>query len=60
MNDVIHLIGTRKPGVTELEIKLAEELLDAVFPEQYKNLFKLSNNAEIDEWTLFPIKAPKI
>ena len=59
MNDVIDLIDTRKPGVTDLDIKLAEEQLGVVFPEQYKELFKLSNNAQIGEWTLFPIKDPK-
>ena len=59
MNDVINLVGTRKPGVTDLDIKSAEEQLGVVFPEQYKELFKLSNNAEIDEWTLFPIKESK-
>ena len=59
MNDVIDLIDTRKPGVTDLDIKLAEEQLGVVFPEQYKELFKLSNNAQIGGWTLFPIKDPK-
>ncbi|MEK4069925.1 SMI1/KNR4 family protein [Peribacillus sp. FSL R5-0717] len=59
MNDVIDLIDTRKPGVTDLDIKSAEEKLGVVFPEQYKELFKLSNNAQIDEWTLFPIKDSK-
>jgi cell wall assembly regulator SMI1 len=41
MNDVIDLIDTRKPGVTNLDIKLAEEQLGVVFPEQYKELFKM-------------------
>ncbi|MBT2603232.1 SMI1/KNR4 family protein [Bacillus sp. ISL-53] len=59
MNDVIDLIDTRKPGVTDLDIKLAEEQLGVIFPKQYKELFKLSNNAQIDEWTLFPIKESK-
>lgn len=59
MNDVINLIDTRKPGVTDLDIKSAEEQLGVVFPKQYKELFKLSNNAQIDEWTLFPIKDSK-
>ncbi|SIS14463.1 SMI1-KNR4 cell-wall [Peribacillus simplex] len=59
MNDVIDLIDTRKPGVTDLDIKSAEEQLGVVFPKQYKELFKLSNNAQIDEWTLFPIKDSK-
>ncbi|MDM5223622.1 SMI1/KNR4 family protein [Peribacillus sp. NJ11] len=59
MNDVIDLIDTRKPGVTDLDIKSAEEQLGVVFPKQYKELFKLSNNAQIDEWTLSPIKDSK-
>jgi hypothetical protein len=59
MNDVIDLIDTRKPGVTDLDIKSAEEQLGVIFPKQYKELFKLSNNAQIDEWTLFPIKESK-
>lgn len=59
MNDIIDLIDTRKPGVTELDIRSAEEELGVVFPKQYKELFKLSNNAQIGEWTLFPIKDPK-
>ncbi|TDL76099.1 SMI1/KNR4 family protein [Peribacillus frigoritolerans] len=59
MNDVIDLIDSRKPGVTELDISIAEEAMDVAFPNQYKELFKLSNNAQIGEWTLFPIKDPK-
>ncbi|WHY99352.1 SMI1/KNR4 family protein [Peribacillus simplex] len=59
MNSVIDLINTRKPGVTDLDIKSAEEQLGVVFPKQYKELFKLSNNAQINEWTLFPIKDSK-
>lgn len=56
MKDVRDLIHTRKLGVDEFNIKEAEEKLGAVFPEQYKELFKLVNNAEIGEWTLYPIK----
>jgi cell wall assembly regulator SMI1 len=56
MQKVRHLIQTRKPGVDELDIKLAEEKLGVIFPEQYKELFKLVNNAEIGEWILYPIK----
>lgn len=59
MKDVIELIHTRKIGVDESEIKATEDKLEAVFPEQYKELFKLSNNAEIGEWTLYPIKDQK-
>jgi len=59
MQNVRDLIQTKKPGVDELDIKLAEEKLSAIFPEQYKELFKLVNNAEIGEWILFPIKSQK-
>jgi len=59
MNDVINLIETSKPGVTDINIKSAEEQLGVAFPNQYKDLFKLTNNAQIGEWTLFPIKDPK-
>ncbi|MGG1679712.1 SMI1/KNR4 family protein [Neobacillus sp. NRS-1170] len=55
MQNVRNLIETKKPGVDELDIKLAEEKLGVIFPEQYKELFKLVNNAEIGEWILYPI-----
>jgi cell wall assembly regulator SMI1 len=56
MKDVRDLIHTRKLGVDESDIKTAEDKLGAVFPDQYKELFKLVNNAEIGEWILYPIK----
>ncbi|MBE4906946.1 SMI1/KNR4 family protein [Bacillus luteolus] len=56
MKDVRELIHTRKLGVDESDIKAAENKLGAVFPDQYKELFKLVNNAEIGEWILYPIK----
>jgi cell wall assembly regulator SMI1 len=59
MQNVRYLIETKKPGVDESDIKLAEEKLRAIFPEQYKELLKLVNNPEIGEWVLFPIKTPK-
>lgn len=59
MHDIVELLDTKKPGVTDLDIKSAEERLEVLFPEQYKDLFKLSNQAQIDEWTLFPIKDPR-
>ena len=59
MTDVIDLIETSKPGVTDIHIKSTEEQLGVFFPKQYKDLFKLTNNAQIGEWTLFPIKAPQ-
>lgn len=59
MKDVIELLESKKPGVTSLDIKTAEEQLGVAFPEQYKELFQLSNNAQVGEWTLFPVKDPK-
>jgi cell wall assembly regulator SMI1 len=59
MNDVRDLIDTRKLGVDESGIKATEDKLSAVFPEQYRELFKLVNNAEIGEWILYPIKDHK-
>jgi cell wall assembly regulator SMI1 len=56
MQNVRKLIETKKSGVDESDIKLAEEKLGLIFPEQYKELFKLVNNAEIGEWILYPIK----
>ncbi|MBM7602693.1 cell wall assembly regulator SMI1 [Metabacillus crassostreae] len=56
MKDVRKLIHTRKLGVEESDINSTEEKLGAVFPEQYKELFKLVNHAEIGEWILYPIK----
>lgn len=56
MKDVRELIHTRKLAVDESDIKAAEDKLGAVFPDQYKELFKLVNNAEIGEWILYPIK----
>lgn len=56
MKDVRELIHTRKLGVAESDIKAAEDKLGAVFPDEYKELFKLVNNAEIGEWILYPIK----
>ena len=59
MHDIVELLDTKKPGVTDLDIKSAEEQLEVLFPEQYKDLFKLSNQAQIDEWILFSIKDPR-
>jgi hypothetical protein len=56
MQKVRKLIETNKLGVDESDIKLAEEKLGLIFPEQYKELFMLVNNAEIGEWILYPIK----
>ncbi|WHY00309.1 SMI1/KNR4 family protein [Neobacillus sp. DY30] len=59
MQNVRYLIETKKPGVDESDIKLTEEKLGAIFPEHYRELFKLVNNPEIGEWILFPIKTKK-
>ncbi|MCT8140309.1 SMI1/KNR4 family protein [Anaerobacillus sp. CMMVII] len=56
MKDIRDLISIRKIGVDEVGIKEAEDKLGAVFPEEFKELFKLVNNAEIGEWILYPIK----
>jgi cell wall assembly regulator SMI1 len=47
MQNVRNLIETKKSGVGESDIKLAEEKLGLIFPEQYKELFKLVNNARL-------------
>lgn len=58
MKDVLEWVDSRKPGVTETEINRAEEQLGIRLPAEYKELFTLTNNAQVDEWTLFPIKDP--
>lgn len=49
-------ILTRKPGVSLSDITYTETKLQALFPVQYKELVQLVNQAEIDEWILYPIK----
>ena len=39
-----------------MQIKETEEKLGAAFPNQYRDLIKLVNNAEIGKWILYPIK----
>ncbi|GAB6448743.1 hypothetical protein bcgnr5390_51770 [Bacillus luti] len=56
MENIRDLIPTKKPGVNLLDINLTEQKLGVIFPEQYRGLIQLVNNAEIGEWTLFPIK----
>ncbi|WP_082341287.1 SMI1/KNR4 family protein [Sporosarcina globispora] len=58
-DDVICLIERSNAGATDLHIRSTEEQLSVVFPKQYQALFKLTNNAQLGEWTLFPIKNPK-
>lgn len=59
MQKIRHLIQSNKSGVSESDIKFAEEKLEVIFPDQYKELCMLVNNAEIGEWILFPIKDQK-
>ena len=56
MKEVREYIETKKQGVLELQIKETEEKLGAAFQNQYRDLIKLVNNAEIGEWVLYPIK----
>lgn len=56
MKEVREYIETKKQGVLELQIKETEEKLGAAFPNQYRDLIKLVNNAEIGVWMLYPIK----
>jgi cell wall assembly regulator SMI1 len=41
MQNVKDLIQIKKPGVDELDIKLAEEKLGAIFPNSTKNFLSL-------------------
>lgn len=59
MEQVRKLIFTRKSGVEENDIINTEKLLGAKFPNKYRELVKLVNHAEIDEWILYPIKDNK-
>lgn len=56
MNDVRQLIATQKSGVVESDIQATEAKLGAVFPAQYRELFKLVNQAQVGYWTLYPIQ----
>ncbi|HFK1720077.1 1,3-beta-glucan synthase regulator [Bacillus thuringiensis] len=56
MKEVREYIEIKKQGVLELQIKETEEKLGAAFSNQYRDLIKLVNNAEIGEWVLYPIK----
>lgn len=56
MKNLVGLLPTRKTGVDEIHIKAAEEKLGALFPDEYKELFKFINNPEIGDWILYPIK----
>ncbi|WIV20361.1 SMI1/KNR4 family protein [Paenibacillus polygoni] len=56
MHELRERIPTRKPGVSLSDIAYTETKLQALFPAQYKELVQLVNQAEIDEWILYPIK----
>lgn len=58
MKDILELLESSKRGVSDINLKSTEEQLGAALPKQYKELCKLTNNAQIGEWTLFPIKDP--
>lgn len=59
MHEIIKLLDTNKKGVEESAIRDTEQKLNIRFPNQYVQLFKLSNGPEVGEWILFPIKDPK-
>ncbi|MBP2001384.1 hypothetical protein J2Z69_002427 [Paenibacillus shirakamiensis] len=59
MEQARELIITRKPGLEENDIIIAETLLKVQFPDKYRELVKLVNQAEIDEWIFYPIKDSK-
>ncbi|MCF2946460.1 SMI1/KNR4 family protein [Paenibacillus tarimensis] len=56
MEQVRNLILTRKPGVKDEDINITEEMLGIRFPNKYKQLVNVVNQAEVGEWILFPIK----
>ncbi|QQZ10448.1 SMI1/KNR4 family protein [Heyndrickxia vini] len=56
MQNIRKLISSRKPGVSEDCILRTEEKLGAKFPIRYRELVKLINNAEVDNWIFYPIK----
>ncbi|WP_341201446.1 SMI1/KNR4 family protein [Planomicrobium okeanokoites] len=59
MQEIIKLLETNKKGVEESAIRETEQKLNIRFPDQYVQLFKLTNGLEVGEWTLFPIRDPK-
>jgi hypothetical protein len=58
MKRVIDMINqnSKVPGVTLLDLKRAEKVLGAIFPNEYKELFLETNGAKFGDWTLFPIQ----
>lgn len=55
MKELQKLIFTRKPGAEEIDIACTEEQLGARFPDKFRELIQLVNQAEIDEWVIYPI-----
>lgn len=43
-------------GVSLFDIKKSEREIGALFPEEYKDLFLVTNGATFGDWTLFPIQ----
>lgn len=58
MQEIIKFLETNKKGVEESAIRNTEQELSIRFPDQYVQLCKLANGAEVGEWNLFPIKDP--
>ena len=56
MKNLIELLDSRKPGVNRESIEKAEEMLNARFPDEYKELMLLINHPEFGDWALYPIK----
>ncbi|WP_102262548.1 SMI1/KNR4 family protein [Mesobacillus jeotgali] len=58
MKKVINMINpsSKVAGVSLLELKKTEKELGAIFPEEYKGIFLVTNGAKFGDWTLFPIQ----
>lgn len=57
MKKLINMINpaSKVAGVSLLELKKTEKELGALFPEEYKELFKETNGANFGDWKLYPI-----
>jgi len=49
--------GSKVAGVSLLNLKKAEKALGAIFPEEYKELFLITNGAKFGDWNLFLIQS---
>lgn len=58
MQKVIDMIdsSSKVSGVSLIELKKIEKELDAIFPDEYKELFLETNGARFGDWILFPIQ----